>query len=132
MIGTGLLDAWIAGGDVPDGLPPWLAEADFDRYVEQFTASGFFGPISWYRNLDTNWNMTKDLPAPTMPCAFIGGSRDMVIAHRMEYVDSMETSLPDYRGTFMIEGPGHWTQQEAPDAFNVALHDALRACGVPN
>lgn len=129
--GTGLLDAWVADGQVPDGLPPWLAQDDFERYVEQFTTSGFFGPISWYRNLDANWQATRDLPAPTMPCAFIGGSRDMVIAHRMEYVDSMQTLLPDYRGTFMIDGPGHWTQQEAPDAFNVALHDALVACDVP-
>jgi pimeloyl-ACP methyl ester carboxylesterase len=129
--GTGLLDVW-AGEGAPDHLPPWLAEADFDRYVEQFTASGFFGPISWYRNLDTNWEMTRDLPAPPMPCAFIGGSRDMVIAHRMEYVHAMKSSLPDYRGTFMIDGPGHWTQQEAPDAFNVALNDALKACAVPH
>ena len=127
--GTGLLDTWADGvSGLPDGLPPWLDRADFDHYVEQFTASGFFGPISWYRNLDTNWEMTRDLPAPPMPCAFIGGSRDMVIAHRMEYVRSMETLLPDYRGTFMIDGPGHWTQQEAPDEFNSALRDALAAC----
>lgn len=126
--GNGLLDTWTADVDVPDGLPSWLAPEDFDRYVEQFAASGFFGPISWYRNLDANWELTRDLPAPPMPCAFIGGSRDMVIAHRMEYVDSMHTSLPDYRGTFMIDGPGHWTQQEAPAEFNTALRDALRAC----
>ncbi len=130
MEGTGLLDAWVLDAPIPEGLPPWLDAADFDRYVEQFTASGFFGPISWYRNLDANWEATRDLPAPPMPCAFIGGSRDMVIAHRMEYVDAMEESLPDYRGTFIIDGPGHWTQQEAPDAFNVALDDALKACGV--
>ncbi len=93
MEGSGLLDTWAGDASAavgsPDHLPPWLPE-DFDRYVEQFTASGFFGPISWYRNLDTNWEMTRDLPAPSMPCAFIGGSRDMVIAHRMEYVDSMK------------------------------------------
>ena len=94
MEGTGLLDAWLVDDDVPDDLPPWLDRADFDRYVEQFTASGFFGPISWYRNLDANWETTKDLPAPPMPCAFIGGSKDMVIAHRMDYVHSMETVAP--------------------------------------
>ena len=130
MHGSGLLETWTRDGSVPDDLPPWLTRADFDHYVEQFTASGFFGPISWYRNLDANWENTRDLPAPQMPCAFIGGSRDMVIAHRMEYVDAMETLLPDYRGTFIIDGPGHWTQQEAPQEFNHALHDALQACGV--
>ncbi len=127
LAGTGLLDSWTGNDGPPDGLPPWLAQEDFDRYVEQFTASGFFGPISWYRNLDADWELTRELPAPPMPCAFIGGSRDMVIAHRMDYVHGMESSLPDYRGTFMIDGPGHWTQQEAPAEFNVALSAALAA-----
>ena len=125
MEGTGLLDAWNGASPVPDGLPPWLAPADFDRYVEQFTTSGFFGPISWYRNLDADWELTHDLPAPPMPCAFIGGSRDLVIAHRMEYVGSMQTMLPDYRGATIIDGAGHWTQQERPDEFDAALLGAL-------
>lgn len=125
--GNGLLDTWADGVDIADHLPPWLAEEDFAHYVEQFTASGFFGPISWYRNLDADWELTKDLPAPAMPCAFIGGTNDMVIAHRMEYVESMHTLLPDYRGTFLIDGPGHWTQQEAPAEFDVVLAQALDA-----
>lgn len=127
MAGTGLLDAWTANHQIPDGLPPWLGTDDFDRYVEQFSASGFFGPISWYRNLDADWELTHELPAPPMPCAFIGGSRDMVIAHRMHYVESMATLLPDYRGHQIIEGAGHWTQQERPAAFTSALFAALDA-----
>lgn len=129
LAGNGLLDTWTGDVGIPDDLPPWLAADDFAHYVEQFTASGFFGPISWYRNLDANWELTKDLSAPAMPCAFIGGSNDMVIAHRMEYVESMHTLLPDYRGTFLIDGPGHWTQQEAPAEFDVALAQALDALG---
>ena len=123
--GTGLLDSWTGDIAVPDGLPPWLPAEDQARYVEQFTTSGFFGPISWYRNLDANWELTKDLPAPPMPCAFIGGALDLVIAHRMEYVESMRDLLPDYRGATIIDGVGHWTQQERPAAFNAALLDAL-------
>ena len=123
--GTGLLDSWTGSATLPDGLPPWLLAEDHARYVEQFTASGFFGPISWYRNLDANWELTKDLPAPSMPCAFIGGRLDLVIAHRMEYVDSMHGLLPDFRGATIIDGTGHWTQQERPADFNVALLDAL-------
>jgi len=127
MEGTGLLDSWTNDRRVPEGLPPWLGSGDFERYVEQFTASGFFGPISWYRNLDADWELTRDLPAPPMPCAFIGGSRDMVIAHRMEYVESMATLLPDYRGHQIVDGAGHWTQQERPSEFNTALLGALDA-----
>ena len=27
----------------------------------------------------------------------------------------------DFRGTTIVEGAGHWVQQEAPDAVNAAL-----------
>jgi pimeloyl-ACP methyl ester carboxylesterase len=33
----------------------------------------------------------------------------------------MNGLLPNYRGKTMIPGAGHWTQQEAPEAFNAAL-----------
>jgi epoxide hydrolase A/B len=94
-------------------------------YVGQFTASGFFGPLSWYRNLDADFEITRDLRAPAMPTAFIGGTRDGVIARRPEAVEAMATMLPDFRGTVMIDGAGHWTQQEKPAEFNAALLDLL-------
>lgn len=106
---------------IPHELPPWLTQEDLDRYVAQFETSGFFGPISWYRNFDANWELTKDLPPPAMPCAFIGGAQDGVIAHRMEYVDAMHGGLPDFRGVELIPGAGHWTQQERPEEFTAAL-----------
>jgi pimeloyl-ACP methyl ester carboxylesterase len=37
----------------------------------------------------------------------------------------MASVLPDYRGTIMIEGAGHWTQQERPGEFNAALIELL-------
>ena len=119
--GTGLLETWGGRHPIPEGLPSWLPADDFDRYVSQFTTSGFFGPISWYRNLDADWELTRELPAPSMPTAFIGGDKDMVIAHRMEYVEAMHTLLPDFRGVEIVADAGHWTQQEQPAAFNAAL-----------
>lgn len=125
--GTGFLSAFTSRRVVPDGLPEWLTSADFDTYVDQFTASSFFGPVSWYRNLDADWELTKDLAAPPMPTAFIGGDKDMVIAHRPEYVESMHQLLPDFRGIWTVDDAGHWTQQEQPGRFNEALLAALDA-----
>lgn len=125
MEGTGFLDALTLRGPVPSDLPDWVDAADLDTYIDQFTASGFFGPISWYRNLDADYELTKDLPPPAVPSAFIGGTLDGVIAHRPEVVEAMENLLPDYRGTRMIDGAGHWTQQEKPAEFNAALLDLL-------
>jgi len=120
MEGTGFLDMFT---DVPDVLPHWLSSADLDHYVRQFENSGFFGPVSWYRNLDANYEVLKDLSADlvSMPSYFIGGEKDGVIAGRPEYVDGMNGLLPNYRGKTMIPGAGHWTQQEAPEEFNSAL-----------
>jgi pimeloyl-ACP methyl ester carboxylesterase len=127
--GTGFLDAMAHGvGPVPDELPDWLTADDLDTYVERFTASGFFGPLSWYRNLDANYELTKDIPASTvaMPSYFIAGRNDMVIAGRPGYIEAMEAALPNYRGATLIDGAGHWTQQEAVDEFNDALLGFLR------
>ncbi|MET0325016.1 MAG: alpha/beta hydrolase [Ilumatobacteraceae bacterium] len=123
--GHGFLDSMSQRGPAPAELPAWLTEADLATYIDSFEASGFFGPVSWYRNLDANHARVKDLPPPSMPTWFIGGTKDMVIAARPGYVESMAKRLPDLRGTVLIEGAGHWTQQEAPDAFNRALLGAL-------
>ncbi len=133
--GTGFLDAMLhRAGEIPDGLPAWLTEADLDAYVDAFTASGFFGPVSWYRNLDANFERTKDidasaftLPTRSVPTFFIGGTHDAVIAGRPEYVTAMDDVLPDHRGSVLIDGAGHWTQQEAPEAFNEALVGFVRS-----
>jgi pimeloyl-ACP methyl ester carboxylesterase len=113
--------------DMPAELPSWITQADIDHYVAEFEHSGFFGPVSYYRNLDANWLATKDLPPSrlTMPSAFIGGSKDFVVTRSQAMVDAMPSTLPDYRGTFLIEGAGHWTQQEKPEEFNRVLIDLL-------
>jgi pimeloyl-ACP methyl ester carboxylesterase len=124
--GGGFLDgtaeiAW------PAELPAWLTEADLDRYTEAFQASGFFGPLSYYRNLDANYERLKDIPASavSMPVFFITGDRDVVIRLDPGGIDRMTRTLPDFRGAVVLPGIGHWTQQEAPAAFNEALLEAL-------
>lgn len=119
--GTGFLDSIRSGVAIPDGLPSWLSEHDLDTYTAQFTNSGFFGPVSWYRNLDADWAIVKDRPFPAIPTAFIGGTADPVTARNPGYIDSQDGLLPDHRGSIVLDGVGHWTQQEDPDAFTDAL-----------
>ena len=125
MEGTGFLDAITRGQAVPDGLPSWLTADDLATYAAQFSTSGFFGPLSWYRNFDADYELTNHLPPPAVPCAFIGGNLDGVIASRLDTLDEMHAALPEYRGSVLIDGAGHWTQQERPAEFNAALLDLL-------
>jgi pimeloyl-ACP methyl ester carboxylesterase len=120
--GAGFLD----GADAiewPAELPSWLTAEDLDRYTEAFEASGFFGPLSYYRNFDANHERVKDIAAAviSMPTFFIAGELDVVIRFDPGGMDRMARTLPNFRGSVLIPGVGHWTQQEAPEAFNQAL-----------
>jgi pimeloyl-ACP methyl ester carboxylesterase len=107
----------------PNGvMPAWVSEGDVELYVKAFQNSGFFGPVSWYRNLDRNNERVKPSPisAMTMPTWFIGGTKDLVIAND-QTVEARNAMVPGYRGQTMIDGAGHWTQQERPDEVNQAI-----------
>ena len=104
-------------------LPAWLTEHDVDVYAEAFEKGGFFGPVSFYRNIDANWERAKDLPASlyTMPTAFITGSLDPVNFMMPGAAEEMAAALPDFRAATVVEGAGHWVQQEKPAETNAAL-----------
>ena len=54
-----------------------------------------------------------------MPSLFIGGRDDPVLALRPP--ESQDEWLLDHRGSVLIDGAGHWVQQEAADQVNAAL-----------
>ncbi|GAA4873259.1 alpha/beta hydrolase [Saccharopolyspora cebuensis] len=115
--GTGFLDRF----PEPDALPDWLDQAELDHYVAEFGRTGFTGGLNWYRNLDRNWERTPHLAGARVevPSFFIAGSADPVVA--MGRPSAQEEWLADHRGSVLVEGAGHWVQQEAPDEVNAAL-----------
>jgi len=124
MEGTG----WLTHTEEPPPLPwSWLSKEDFNTYVTQFEQSGFFGPVSFYRNLDANYELLETMTGErlTMPCFFIGGERDMVIANNPTAIASMEKKVANLQGVSIIPKVGHWIQQEDPAAFNTALLNFL-------
>lgn len=125
MEGTGFLSAMTEPPALPYTGPegPWLSADDLDLYTAEFAHSGFFGPVSWYRNLDANAARATGLTAErlSMPSYFITGDLDVVRMMDPTGPERMRASLPDYRGETIIPGAGHWVQQETPKAFNDAL-----------
>ncbi|HZC52929.1 MAG TPA: alpha/beta hydrolase [Mycobacterium sp.] len=109
----------------PDGLPDWISQDELDRYIEEFSRTGFTGGLNWYRNFDRNWETTPELAGAkiSVPCLFIGGSADPVLSFTRADRASEVISGP-YRQV-MLEGAGHWLQQERPDEVNAALLDFL-------
>ena len=88
---------------------------DLAVYTQQFTTSGFTGPINWYRNLDANYDIFDPIVSTAHDAnLFVAGDLDPVILGRPEYLGRMSSELPNHRATELIEGIGHWVQQEAP------------------
>ena len=94
-----------------------------DVYDDAFKRSGFFGPLSFYRNMDTNWRRSKDIPSATlvMPIGFLTGALDPVRFMTSGAAESMGEQLVDFCGVTVLDGVGHWVQQEAPEQVNAAL-----------
>lgn len=109
----------------PEVLPAWLTEEDLDYYTAQFQKSGFRGPLNRYRNQDRDWaNLTALTNARiTRPACFIAGSRDAVLRFvpGVDLVENMKRWVDDLRVCELIEGAGHWIQQERPREVNTAL-----------
>ncbi len=109
----------------PDGLPDWLTQEELDHYVAEFSRTGFTGGINWYRNFDRNWELTPQLAGAhvTMPSLFVGGKQDPVLLMSPPSVG--HSFLDQHRGDVLIDGAGHWVQQEKPADVNTALLDFL-------
>ena len=96
-----------------------------------FRRSGFRGGFNWYRNLDRNWALTAPLQGASIqpPALFVAGTRDGVINSKMgrKHLEQMADDVPQLRATVLIDGAGHWVQQERPAEVNAALLDFLHA-----
>ncbi len=114
--------------DVP--LPPWLIESDLDVFAGEYQRTGFRGGLNWYRNIDRNWELTAPWQGAQIhqPSLFIAGSKDGVITGLIgaKLVKEMERVLPNLRQKLILDGAGHWIQQERPDEVNAALIDFLK------
>jgi pimeloyl-ACP methyl ester carboxylesterase len=112
-------------------LPDWINEADIAYFTEAYRQSGFRGGLNWYRNLDRNWELTAPWQGAQIhqPSLFIAGSRDSVITGLIgaKQVNELEKVLPNLRQKLIIDGAGHWVQQERPNEVNAALLAFLKS-----
>ncbi len=115
----------------PDQLPDWISQDELDHYISEFSRTGFTGGLNWYRNLDRNWESTSELADAkiSVPSLFIAGTADPVLAFTRTDRASEVISGP-YRQV-MIDGAGHWLQQERPDEVNATLLDFLNGLELP-
>jgi pimeloyl-ACP methyl ester carboxylesterase len=114
----------------PQTLPPWLKEVDANFYVGEFQRTGFRGGLNWYRNIDRNWELLAPFSGArvSVPALYIAGDRDLVLAFRgmNHIIANLPMFVPQLRGTLLLPGCGHWTQQERAQEVNQAVLDFVR------
>ncbi len=111
----------------PSAMPGWLSAADLDYYSAEFERSGFFGPLSRYRNVNRDFEDLAALHGKPIeqPSLFIGGSRDGPTVWGGPAIERFPETLPGLVRAEILDGAGHWTQQERPEETNALLIDFL-------
>jgi pimeloyl-ACP methyl ester carboxylesterase len=114
----------------PGTLPAWLSAADLDFYAGEFARTGFRGGLNWYRNIDRSWELLAPFADAkiTVPALYMAGDRDLVVGFRNmdKAIANLAACVPKLRGSVMLPGCGHWTQQERAAEVNAAMIDFLR------
>lgn len=124
-------DALLDGLPDPDPFPAWMSEEDIDYFTQEFTNSGFRGPLNRYRNhtRDFEYMSTIEDRLIHQPSLFVVGENDLVLKMFGGSADAaferMAANTSDHRGSHVIPRIGHWTQQEAPKETTGYLIDWL-------
>jgi pimeloyl-ACP methyl ester carboxylesterase len=115
----------------PDPFPAWLSEADLDYYVAEFEGSGLRGPINRYRNheRDFEWLQAFKDRKIEQPAFFVSGTRDLAfnMLGGADPIQIMRGLVPNLQVADVLDGCGHWTQQERPDEVNARLIPWLKS-----
>ena len=106
----------------------WLTEQDLDLYENEFTRTGLQGGLNWYRCGVSE--IARDIlqlfrkVVLKQPTLFIAGARDWGVFQSPGAYERMQTEICiDFKGAHLIDGAGHWVQQENPDRVNRLLLD---------
>jgi len=114
----------------PDPFPRWLTPADLDYYVHEFQQSGFRGPLNRYRTSELDFAQQAAVADQRIeqPAAFIAGALDPVLRFvpGVDLIEMMRSRMGNLRLLRLVDGAGHWVQQERPAEVNTALLLFLR------
>lgn len=118
---------FLAGLVDPGRAPAWLGEDHLEALTAAFTRTGFRGGLSWYRNLDRNWELMAPFAglAIHQPSMFLIGDADPGYPASRPAIDALPQMAPGLRRSLILPGVGHWIGEERPAEVNAALVEFL-------
>ena len=111
----------------------WLTEAEVDVYASEYARTEFTGALQGYRvRRGSDPKSVAEMQtfsgrAIDVPSMFIGGKSDWGVYQTPGAVDRMQkTACTRMVGFHLVEGAGHWVQQEQPEHVSSLLLQFLR------
>jgi pimeloyl-ACP methyl ester carboxylesterase len=106
----------------------WLPDAELAVYAEEYGRTGFQGGLNGYRGApggdDLQLFAGKTLDVPS---SFISGKQDWGTYQNPGSLERLEKQITTkYRGTHLLDGAGHWVQQEQSAALTALLLEFVK------
>jgi pimeloyl-ACP methyl ester carboxylesterase len=104
----------------------WLPDRELAFYSGEYARTGFQGGLQWYR-CGTSGEFTAELQtwsgrAIDVPSCFISGKQDWGTYQRPGVFEAMQTTAcTKMIGCHLVDGAGHWVQQEQPEEVSRLL-----------
>jgi pimeloyl-ACP methyl ester carboxylesterase len=108
----------------------WLPDDELRVYSAEYARTGFQGGLQWYRcGTSGRFVAEQQLFAGRtidVPSAFVAGASDWGVHQKPGEFDRMrERACTRMIGCHLVDGAGHWVQQEQPEATARLLLDFL-------
>lgn len=111
----------------------WLPDDELRVYSAEYERTGFQGGLQWYRcQTSDDYVAERELLSGRtidVPCMFVSGKCDWGTYQRPGDFERMQTvACTNMRACHLLEGAGHWVQQEQPDEVSRLLLQFLTEC----
>ena len=109
----------------------WLPDAQLQVYAMEYARTGFQAALNWYRCRTSGRFVGEEQlfagRTIDVPACFIAGKSDWGTYQNAGELDRLQAVVcTQYAGTHLLDGAGHWVQQEQPDSVVVTLLAFLR------